>query len=143
MHSIEYSKTCVKRPLSKRPKIGFQDQLSLNAGQKYCTMLQHSAILSTFIKLPFVIKIFVLSIFEWSYYTVFTVCFKSLFEHDSIYLVGYGTRFQSGPPYTSILYVCEERRLRLDCAHAQSRLTLRIRYLMMLKVPKSRKLAFI
>ena len=30
-----YSKTCVKRPLSKRPKIGFQDQLSLNAGQKY------------------------------------------------------------------------------------------------------------
>ena len=47
-----YSKTCVKRPLSKRPKIGFQDQLSLNAGQKYCKMIQeeHSAILSTFIK---------------------------------------------------------------------------------------------
>ena len=36
-----YSKTCVKRPLSKRPKIGFQDQLSLNAGQKYCRMLKH------------------------------------------------------------------------------------------------------
>ena len=32
-----------------------------------------SAILSTFIKLPFVIKIFVLSIFEWSFYTGFTV----------------------------------------------------------------------
>ena len=61
---IKYSITCVKRPLLKRPKIGFQDQLSLNAGQKYCRMLQreHSAILSTFIKLPFVIKIFVLSI---------------------------------------------------------------------------------
>ena len=29
-----YSKTCVKRPLSKRLQIGFQDQLSLNAGQK-------------------------------------------------------------------------------------------------------------
>ena len=28
-----YSKTCVKRPLSKRPKIDFQDKLSLNAGQ--------------------------------------------------------------------------------------------------------------
>ena len=30
-----YSKTCVKRPLSKRPKIGFRDQLhvSLNTGQ--------------------------------------------------------------------------------------------------------------
>ena len=35
-----YNKTCVKRPLSKRPKIGFQDQLLLNAGQKYCRMLQ-------------------------------------------------------------------------------------------------------
>ena len=56
-----YWQPTVKRPLSKRPKIGFQDQLSLNAGQKYCRMLQgeHSAIFSTFIKLPFVIKIFV------------------------------------------------------------------------------------
>ena len=53
----------------------FQDRLSLNEGQKYCTMLQreHSAILSTFIKLPFVIKTFVLSIFEWPFYTGFTV----------------------------------------------------------------------
>ena len=32
-----------------------------------------SAILSTFIKLPFVIKIFILSIFEWPFYTGFTV----------------------------------------------------------------------
>ena len=50
----------------RRPKIGFQDRLSLNAGQKYCRMLQgeHSAILLTFIKLPFVIKLFVLSTFE-------------------------------------------------------------------------------
>ena len=79
-----YSKTCVKGPLSERPQIGFQDQLSLNAGQKYCRMLQgersaimlqgeRSAILSTLIKLPFVIKIFVLSIFEWPFYIVFTV----------------------------------------------------------------------
>ena len=28
---------------------------------------EHSAILSTFIKLPFVIKIFILSIFEWPF----------------------------------------------------------------------------
>ena len=61
--------------LVRRPKIGLQDQLSLNAGQKYCRMLplEHSAILSTFIKLPFVIKTFVLSIFEWPFYTGFTV----------------------------------------------------------------------
>ena len=32
-------------------------------------MLQNSAILSIFIKLPFVRKIFVLSIFEWPNYT--------------------------------------------------------------------------
>ena len=34
---------------------------------------EHSAILSTFIKLPFVIKIFVLSILKWPFYTGFTV----------------------------------------------------------------------
>ena len=72
-----YSKTCLKWPLKKKTKIGFQDRLSLNAGQKYCRMLQgeHSAILSTFIKLPFVINIFVLSIFEWPLKTGFTVAF--------------------------------------------------------------------
>ena len=75
-------KTCVKRPLSKRQKMSFQDQLSINAGRKYCRMLQgeHSAILSTFIKLPFIIKIFVLSIFEWLFYIGFTV------NHDLISL---------------------------------------------------------
>ena len=50
--------------------MGLQDQLLLNAGQKYCRMLHQSM---TLIKLPFVIKIFVLSIFEWPFYTGFTV----------------------------------------------------------------------
>ena len=47
-----YSKTCLKWPLSKRPKVGFQVKLSLDVGQRYCRMLQweHFAILSTFIK---------------------------------------------------------------------------------------------
>ena len=68
-------KNLCKRPLSKRSKIGFQDKLSLDAGPKYCRMLplEHSAIFLTFIKLPFVIKICVLSIFEWPFYTGFTV----------------------------------------------------------------------
>ena len=59
----------------KKTTNGFQDQLSHYAGQKYCRMLQweHSAILSTFIKLPFVITIFVLPIFEWPFYTGFNV----------------------------------------------------------------------
>ena len=33
---------------------------------------EHCVIVLTFIKLPFVIKIFVLSIFEWPFYTGFT-----------------------------------------------------------------------
>ena len=37
---------------------------------------EHSAILLTFIKIPFVIKIFVLSIFEWPFYRGFTVILK-------------------------------------------------------------------
>ena len=39
---IKYRKTCLKRPLKMKTKIGFQDRLSLNAGQKYCRMLQES-----------------------------------------------------------------------------------------------------
>ena len=59
---ILYSKACLKRPLSKRPKNGFQGQLLLYAGQKYYRMLQreHSAILSTFIKLPDIKNLFCL-----------------------------------------------------------------------------------
>ena len=78
---------------SKRRKLVFQDQISLNAGQKYCRMLQgeHSAILLTFIKLPFVIKIFVLAIFERPFYTEFT-------EHPNIVSVS-----SESSPETSLL----------------------------------------
>ena len=38
---LPYSKTCLKRPLSKRPQTGFQDRLLFNAGQKYCRILQY------------------------------------------------------------------------------------------------------
>ena len=71
----------------RRPKIGFQYGLSLNAGQKYCRMLQgeHSAILSTFIKLPFSIKTFVLSIFKWPLETGFTVNALSRFKVNGSY----------------------------------------------------------
>ena len=36
------SKTCLKRPLKRHQEKGLQDRLSLNAGQKYCRMLQES-----------------------------------------------------------------------------------------------------
>ena len=74
-----YSKTCIKWPLSKRPKNVLQDRLLLIAGQKYCR------ILSTFIKLPLVIKTFVLSLFECLFYIGFTVHKKRL-SHDLWYL---------------------------------------------------------
>ena len=72
--SNKYSRDCVKQPLQKTPKIGFQDQLSLNAGQSI-EEGEHSARPSTFIKQPFVIKIFVVSIFEWPFYC--TIYFKN------------------------------------------------------------------
>ena len=80
LYLLPYSKTCLKRPLSKRPKIGFQDQLSLNAGQKYCRMLrgEHSTILSTFIKLSFVIKIFIL--------VILSGCFKQVLLYLQVVL---------------------------------------------------------
>ena len=45
---MEYSETCLKGPLKKKLKIGFQDRLLLNAGQKYCRMLQRVAFCNTF-----------------------------------------------------------------------------------------------
>ena len=55
----------------------------------YCRMLQgeHSAILSTSIKLPFVIEIFVLSIFEWPFYIGLTVLSAHAFFVKSAYAV--------------------------------------------------------
>ena len=58
---------------------------------------EHSAILSTFIKLPlnFFIKIFVLTIFEWSLKTGVTVhrfkCFIMEAKHYEHYVVLYGS----------------------------------------------------
>ena len=58
--ALKYSKTCLKQPLKKMTKNCFSRLI--NAGQKY-----------SFIKLPFVFKTFVLSIFEWPLKTDFTV----------------------------------------------------------------------
>ena len=55
----------------RRPKIGFQGE--------------HSAILLTCIKLPFVFKTFVLSIFEWPLKTGLTVYDVVLQAHLSSY----------------------------------------------------------
>ena len=53
---------------------------------------EHSAILLTFIVLPFAIKIFVLPIFEWSFYTRFTV-FVEILVYDAETVFGPSKRF--------------------------------------------------
>ena len=64
----------------RKPKLVFKNDYcsmqvkSIAECSKGSIVLEHSAILSTFIKLPFVIKTFVLSFFEWPLKTGFTVC---------------------------------------------------------------------
>ena len=67
-----HSKTCLKRPLLKRLKQVFKTNYCFMQGKNIaeCSKGKHSAILLTFIKLPFVTKIFV---FERPFYTGFTV----------------------------------------------------------------------
>ena len=50
-------------------------------------LIEHSAILSTFIKLPFVFKTFILSIFEWSLKTGFTVLSRAVLYESSISVI--------------------------------------------------------
>ena len=59
-----YSKTCVKRPLSKRQKMVFKTDYRIMQVKVIaeCYPLENPAILSTFINLPFAIKTFVLFI---------------------------------------------------------------------------------
>ena len=100
----------VKRPLSKRPKKVFKTNYCLM--QVKIIQREHSAILSTFIKLPIVIKIFVLSIFEWPFYTDFTVCFNlKIFKMSPpsyLYDVIYGQH--CGPNWSFCLCFCSRKR---------------------------------
>ena len=70
---VMYSKTCVKRPLLKRQKMVFKTDYRLMQVKGIAEMLQgeRSAILSTFIKLPFIIKTLDLSILSGSLIQVF------------------------------------------------------------------------
>ena len=61
-----YRKTCLKGQLKKDQKLDFKID--------YCLMqVKSSAILSTYIKLPFVFKVSVLPDFEWLLKTGFPV----------------------------------------------------------------------
>ena len=78
-----YSKIYVKRSFKKKTKNRFSKLIIHNASRKFCRML-NSAILSTLIKLPFIINIFVLSIFGRPFYAGFTV--HLFYVHLLVYL---------------------------------------------------------
>ena len=98
-YAVLYSKTCVKRLLSKNPKLVRLMQVKSIAEE------EHSAILSIFIKLKFVIKVFVLSIFEWPFNTGFTspesVNFFGGTFHVKIRCVLLGSRPKTESIYTA------------------------------------------
>ena len=65
--------------------------------------LKHSAMLSTFIKLPFVIKIFVLSIFEGPFYTGFTVYLHYILVPGQVIRNFYQLLLNAGQKYCRML----------------------------------------
>ena len=88
-----FLQTCLERPLKSRSKLGFQDQLSLNAGQNYCIMqyfgpalsdnLSSGAFCNTF-DLHFKIHAINRSLrpvyFEWPFMTGFIVIFLLVYS---------------------------------------------------------------
>ena len=80
-HMSSYTVKPVLSGHSKRkPKISFQDRLSLNAGQKYCRMLpfEHSAILSTFNKL-----------YQWPLRSLFCLFLSGRLRQDWFYCINH------------------------------------------------------
>ena len=74
---LDYSKTCLKYPSKRRPKIGFQYRLSLNAGQKYCRMPQESILQYFRPSLSYHLSLRPLfCLFYWPLKTGFTVLLK-------------------------------------------------------------------
>ena len=115
-----YSIACLKRSLKKNTKTVFQcrSKLLQNAPGEY------SAILSTFIKPPFIFKTFVLYFIEWPLKTSFTVKLIALYF---IYLHCKCTNIinsfpaihQSSTEDFGSLY-CKQYNLRSDCSHRSS-----------------------
>ena len=73
-----WPQVCLSGHSKRRPKLGFKTEYCLlqvksiaECSPSEYSKGDHSAILLTFIKLPFVIKSFVLSIFEWPLKTGF------------------------------------------------------------------------
>ena len=70
------------------------------------SIAEHSAILLTFIKLPFVIKTFILSIFEWPLKTGFTVSFN-MHAHPNDYSRRGNPQFLKNPTFLGVVLSSE------------------------------------
>ena len=79
MKSVLSSKPCLKRPLKKKTKIGFQYRLYRLMQVK--SFAEHSAILSSSIKLSLAVKIFVLSFLSGRLRHVLLCFFLSFYSH--------------------------------------------------------------
>ena len=80
-----YSKTCVKWPLLKRPKsVSKTNYCSMQVKRNAECSREHSAILSTFIRLTFVIKIFVLSILKTGFTVTVVQCENLNLDHITL-----------------------------------------------------------
>ena len=113
-----YSKTCLKRPLKKKTKNWFSRPIIAKCRSKVLQNAprEHSAILLIFIKLPFVLKIFVLSIFEWRLKTGFNVYqFKPLINAHADISRDAWSKLGSEDLSTSILPICKQQRLCFVC----------------------------
>ena len=111
---------CTEKPvlsghLKRRPKIVFKTDYHLMQVKSIAECSKHSAILLTFINLPFGIKIFVLSIFEWPLNRGFTVYCINVSARVII------KKFQKGPHlkgpnnvtlYTLLRLLCKRLDLR-------------------------------
>ena len=78
-----YSKTCVKWPHLKRPKFGFQDQLSLNAGRKHYRMLQVERNILQYFRLSLSYQLLLRSLFCLFSSGRFTQVLLYMYDYDS------------------------------------------------------------
>ena len=95
--------TCVNRSLSKIQKM----VIALCSSKVFQNApIEHSAILLTFINLQFIIKNFLLSIFEWPFYTGYTVpC-----EYEQRRFWWQGDKYQNSQSHVSIQYILTGKR---------------------------------
>ena len=77
VYTLQYSKTCVKRPLSKRPKIGFKTSYHLMLVKSIAECSKESILQYLRPSLSYHLSLrFVLSIFERPFYTGLNVYYN-------------------------------------------------------------------